>query len=219
MTAHRGCDHPADPAEAVAVRRAGRPKPPAAAGSRRPSSRRAGASGSRAPRMPRIDELPLPAQNEIRAQRGEPTSTGASGKAADVAAAAAGLGRARPSRRGRAQEPPAHRVPAVRPVPRAAAQLPPRAGTAPTPESEAPEPVSEYAKRPDARRASICTAGRPLCITRRRTTSSKSRLSCAGRPTELQLCCTRSGPAHRRRADFAFRVIGKPSDLNKRFIA
>ena len=31
----------------------------------------AGAAGDRGPRMPRIDELPMPAQNELRAKRGE----------------------------------------------------------------------------------------------------------------------------------------------------
>jgi cell division protein FtsZ len=30
-------------------------------------------AGSRMPRMPRVEELPVPAQNEIRAKRGEPT--------------------------------------------------------------------------------------------------------------------------------------------------
>ena len=39
----------------------------------------------RALRMPRIDELPVPAQNEIRARRGELRAGGASGEAADVA--------------------------------------------------------------------------------------------------------------------------------------
>src|SRR5690606_15033561 len=30
-------------------------------------------AGVRTPRMPRVEELPIPAQNEIRASRGEPT--------------------------------------------------------------------------------------------------------------------------------------------------
>jgi len=47
----------------------------------------------RAPRMPRIDELPVPAQNEIRARRGENAGRAPSRKAAHVAAAALGLGR------------------------------------------------------------------------------------------------------------------------------
>ena len=52
---------------------------------------------ARAPRMPRIDELPMPAQNEIRAQRGE-AERYRSGEAAHVAVAAPGPGRARPPR-------------------------------------------------------------------------------------------------------------------------
>ena len=39
--------------------------------SRRPSFRRSRSGCRRAPRMPRVDELPVPAQNEIRARRGE----------------------------------------------------------------------------------------------------------------------------------------------------
>jgi len=95
---------------------------------------------ARAPRMPRIDELPMPAQNEIRARRGEPLpddhpetqrkslfqriATGLGRKAQDEEAAP------------RAVPPapqPAERL-AGRPMPRAAE---PR-----------PEPVSEYARRP-----------------------------------------------------------------------
>jgi cell division protein FtsZ len=102
---------------------------------------------SRAPRMPRLDELPLPAQNELRAKRGEPTSTehpekrrmGLLERLASV-----GLG----GRREAAEEPQAPR-PVVRPVPRAAAPIPaPRPATARPLEPRAPEPVSEYARRP-----------------------------------------------------------------------
>ena len=102
---------------------------------------------SRAPRMPRLDELPVPAQNELRAKRGEPTSTehpekrrmGLLERLASV-----GLG----GRREAAEEPQAPR-PVVRPVPRAAAPIPaPRPATARPLEPRAPEPVSEYARRP-----------------------------------------------------------------------
>ena len=100
---------------------------------------------SRAPRMPRIDELPLPAQNELRAKRGEPTGTehpekrrmGLLERLASV-----GLG----GRREAAEEPQAPR-PVVRPVARAAAPIPQRPAARPT-EPRAPEPVSEYARRP-----------------------------------------------------------------------
>jgi cell division protein FtsZ len=102
---------------------------------------------SRAPRMPRLEELPLPAQNELRAQRGEPTSTehpekrrmGLLERLASV-----GLG----GRREAAEEPQAPR-PVVRPVPRPAAPIPaPRPAASRPPEPRAPEPVSEYARRP-----------------------------------------------------------------------
>jgi cell division protein FtsZ len=101
---------------------------------------------SRAPRMPRIDELPLPAQNELRAMRGEPTGTehpekrrmGLLERLASV-----GLG----GRREAAEEPQAPR-PLVRPVARATAPVPQRPVVARPTEPRAPEPVSEYAKRP-----------------------------------------------------------------------
>jgi cell division protein FtsZ len=100
---------------------------------------------SRAPRMPRIDELPLPAQNELRAKRGEPTGTehpekrrmGLLERLASV-----GLG----GRREAAEEPQAPR-PVMRPVARAAAPIPQRPAVRPA-EPRAPEPVSEYARRP-----------------------------------------------------------------------
>ena len=55
---------------------------------------------SRNMRMPRIDELPVPAQNELRARRGE-LPGGTSRETADVAAATAGRCRPRPPRAGR----------------------------------------------------------------------------------------------------------------------
>jgi len=100
---------------------------------------------SRPPRMPRIDELPLPAQNELRAKRGEPTGTehpekrrmGLLERLASV-----GLG----GRREAPEELQAAR-PAVRPAVRAAPPMPQRPVSRPT-EPRAPEPVSEYARRP-----------------------------------------------------------------------
>ena len=139
----RGRDHPADrAAEADAVRRAGR------SGARKP--RRALAEPEkpfippqaerpalRAPRMPRIDELPMPAQNQIRAretQAAEPRP----GEAARVAAAAACLGRPRPARGARTRAEPR---PAARPVPVAAERAAPPMPKAPPmpPLQRAPE--------------------------------------------------------------------------------
>jgi cell division protein FtsZ len=100
----------------------------------------------RAPRMPRIDELPVPAQNEIRARRGELAADDHPEKrrvSLLQRLASVGLGRreqddeAQPTPRPMpvaASLPPVERLPG-RPLPRA-----------PEPRQEAP--VSEYAKRP-----------------------------------------------------------------------
>ena len=132
----RGCDDPADHAEAVAVRRAGDGRAvaagdaqglhPAAAGTRQPR-----------PRMPRIDELPMPAQNEIRAQRGEVEEPVPEKQRMSLLQrlAQVGLGRRDDSERARAA------------APRRTAQLPPLPQRQPV---RMPDPVSEYAKRPPA---------------------------------------------------------------------
>jgi cell division protein FtsZ len=94
--------------------------------------------------MPRIDELPLPAQNELRAKRGEPTGTehpekrrmGLLQRLASV-----GLGR-----REDVEEIEGNR-PAARPAPRATTPMPARPAPRPV-ETRAPDPISEYAKRP-----------------------------------------------------------------------
>ena len=85
-----------DLAEAVAVRGAGHGRARAAGDAEdlHPAGARAAA---RAPRMPRIDELPLPAQNQLRARHAEPADD-RSGEAAPVAVAAPGPGRARAPR-------------------------------------------------------------------------------------------------------------------------
>jgi cell division protein FtsZ len=103
-------------------------------------------AASRGLRMPRIDEFPLPAQNELRAQRGEPTTAehpekrrmGLLERLASV-----GLG----GRREAAEEPQVAPV-AVRPVPRPAVPMPPPRPLSRPAESRAPDPVSEYARRP-----------------------------------------------------------------------
>ena len=100
---------------------------------------------ARAPRMPRIDELPLPAQNEIRARRGEPSQDHhpeKRHKSLLQRLASVGLGR---------------REDAPTPAPRAAAPLPslpaPDRDRLPgrpvqRPSESRAEPVSDYAKRP-----------------------------------------------------------------------
>jgi cell division protein FtsZ len=92
------------------------------------------------PRMPRIDELPMPVQNEMRAQRGELTEDHPENRRKSLLQrlASVGLGRreeAEPQERHmqRPVAPPMGMQP--RPAPR-------------LPESRPAEPISEYARRP-----------------------------------------------------------------------
>ena len=104
------------------------------------------------PRMPRIDELPLPAQNEIRARRGEVAATAPEKPRMSLLQrlASVGLGRARDEAE----------APAERPAPRAVARAPERP-TVPQPQpvprpqearyqeqARYQESVSEYGRRP-----------------------------------------------------------------------
>jgi cell division protein FtsZ len=94
--------------------------------------------GNRAPRMPRIDELPIPAQNEIRAKRGDLPEEGHPEKRRMTLLqrlASVGLGR-----KEEPEEP-------VRPVARPPAQNVERPRP-PLPPRPPQEPVSEYARRP-----------------------------------------------------------------------
>jgi len=103
------------------------------------------------PRMPRIEELPLPAQNQLRASRGDAPERATPEKRRSSLLqrlAAVGLGRR--------EEDEVEEAPA--PTTRIAAPIPPRPAPAPRPieprmqapepRAQAPDPVSEYAKRP-----------------------------------------------------------------------
>jgi cell division protein FtsZ len=98
----------------------------------------------RAARMPRIDELPVPAQNEIRARRGEFAEEHPEKRRSSLLQrlAAVGLGRREASEENEVPEAP-RPAPMLQP---ATDRLPGR--PAPRPESPRQEPVSEYAKRP-----------------------------------------------------------------------
>ncbi len=105
-------------------------------------------------RMPGIDELPRPAQAELRAKRGEEDADHPEKRKVSLLRrlAAVGLGRREdqeePERMpasGRPMRPPPPPRPADRPTDRAA---PPRPAMPPLPAQRGPEPVSEYAKRP-----------------------------------------------------------------------
>jgi cell division protein FtsZ len=118
-----------------------------------PAPERAGA-GNRPPRMPRIDELPIPAQNELRAQQGDgPAAEHPEKRRMSLLQrlATVGLGRRDDAD---APEAPANRAPARpaarpadRPTERSMERQPPRPAPRP-PESRGPDPVSDYARRP-----------------------------------------------------------------------
>jgi cell division protein FtsZ len=102
-------------------------------------------------RMPRMDELPIPAQNELRAQQGElPPAEHPEKRRMSLLQrlATVGLGR-REEAAEEPEAPPASRppAPAMRPVARPADRLPARPASR-APEVRIPDPVSDYARRP-----------------------------------------------------------------------
>jgi cell division protein FtsZ len=107
------------------------------------------------PRMPRIDELPLPAQNEIKAQRGELADDHPETRRMSLMQrlASVGLGR----RAEEAEPPPAPRT--ARPMPQFER---PQRPTARQPEGRPADPVSEYARR--AAPQGLDSHGRPAPV-------------------------------------------------------
>ncbi|HEX3439642.1 MAG TPA: cell division protein FtsZ [Pseudolabrys sp.] len=99
----------------------------------------------RPPRMPRIDELPMPAQNEIRAQRGELGDENPDKRRMSLMQRLASVGLGRRNEEPEAA-PPAPRT--ARPMPQY--ERPQQRPTARQPEGRPGEPVSEYARRPAA---------------------------------------------------------------------
>jgi cell division protein FtsZ len=97
----------------------------------------------RAPRMPRIDELPLPAQNEIRAQRGELDDDHPEKRRMTLMQRLASVGLGRRTEGETPAAPPMPRP--ARPMPQF--ERPPQRSTARNPEGRPAEPVSEYARR------------------------------------------------------------------------
>ena len=97
---------------------------------------------ARVPRMPRIDELPIPAQNEIRARRGELVQEDHPEKQRLTLLQRLGLGRREQEEEPAAESNPRHSTPNAPPPERLAGRPIPR------PPEPRPEPVSEYAKRP-----------------------------------------------------------------------
>jgi cell division protein FtsZ len=95
----------------------------------------------RAPRMPRLDELPVPAQNEILARRGELPQAEHPGRRKSLLERIASVGLGRREHTKDEDAPP--RMP--QPAPQAPERLTGR--PMPRPAEPRPEPVSEYAKR------------------------------------------------------------------------
>jgi cell division protein FtsZ len=103
--------------------------------------------GSRAQRMPRIDELPIPAQNELRAQQGEgPAGEHPEKRRMSLLQRLATVGLGRREEAAEEAEAPPNRAPA-RPVARPSDRPPQRPAPRP-PETRGPDPVSDYARRP-----------------------------------------------------------------------
>jgi cell division protein FtsZ len=104
----------------------------------------------RAPRMPRLDELPVPAQNEIRARRGELSDGGqAENRPRSLLKRLASVGFGRREQDGQEAPPVSSRAAPASPLP-SAERLPGR--PMPRPAEPRPEPVSDYAKRPAPQR-------------------------------------------------------------------
>jgi cell division protein FtsZ len=99
---------------------------------------------SRAPRMPRIDELPLPAQNQIRARQAETAAAAPEKPRQSLLQRLASVGL------GRREEEARPAAPAPAPVAQRAAPPMPKAPPMPplAPQASRPESISDYAKRP-----------------------------------------------------------------------
>src|SRR5260370_2873553 len=120
-------------------------------------------------RMPGIDELPRPAQAELRAKRGEGEVDGAEKRKVSLLRrlAAVGLGRRDELEEGEkmpahvrpARPPPAPR-PLARPADRPDAESPPRPAMPPPPMPRSAEPVSQYARRPAPHGQGLDSLGR-----------------------------------------------------------
>jgi cell division protein FtsZ len=102
----------------------------------------------RGPRMPRLDELPIPGQNQLLAQQGARPAVEHPVRRMGLLQrlATVGLGRREEAPEAADAPPPAAARAPARPAPRPADRMPSR-GAPPAPEARV-EPVSEYARRP-----------------------------------------------------------------------
>jgi cell division protein FtsZ len=127
------------------------PEPPAPTAFIPPAAERT----TRPARMPRIDELPMPAQNELRVSRGEaPAPEHPEKRRMGLLQRLASVGLGRRDEEEAHEEAPNAARPTVRPMQRAPeprpamAPMPARPPAARPPESRPPDAVSDYAKRP-----------------------------------------------------------------------
>jgi cell division protein FtsZ len=103
--------------------------------------------GNRQPRMPRIDELPMPAQNELRAQQGEaPAGEHPEKRRMSLLQRLATVGLGRREEAEVEPEAPVNRLPVRPAAARSTERLPPRPAPR-APEVRGPDPVSDYARR------------------------------------------------------------------------
>jgi cell division protein FtsZ len=119
---------------------------------------------ARAPRMPRMEDLPLPAQNEIRASRGEMPEAGTEKRRTSLLQrlASVGLGRREDDEHGKALPPRQ-----LMPPNRGGAARRSDSARANDPNAEDGNPISEYAKRHPAPRPApqgIDPHGRPVPV-------------------------------------------------------
>ncbi len=145
----------------------------------------------RAPRMPRIDELPIPAQNQIAGNRGDAGEDHPEKRRMSLMQrlASVGLGKRADERTGAARRTANAACSSGR-----SSGRPPGNSRRPPAEVRMPEnrqPEGRVARSgigvctpPRGRRVLTCTAGRHLCITTARKTSWIFRPSCVVRRTE-----------------------------------
>ena len=152
-------------------------------------------------RMPGIDELPRPAQAELRAKRGEDDPDHPEKRKVSLLRRLAAVGLGRRDDQEEPEKTPTH-FPAGSPRPGPAGRAPGRSGGA-TPEhaGDAARPRAGVGIRQASgcSKGSIPSAGRRLCITRWRRINSTSRPSCAGRRTDHAGARRRYGPGAGRR--------------------
>ena len=143
---------------------------------------------TRGMRMPRLEELPVPAQNEIRARRGELPEEHPEKRRTSLLQRLAAVGLGRREQEQEEEPVPSPRAAPSMPLPPVAERPPGRPRTAAECQRcgrsrgrIAPGAGIRVCQARRRLRVSTTTAGRRLCITEARKTNSTFRPSCAGR--------------------------------------